>query len=154
MYCFCWLNYKNKVTLWPLRIKQILISCGTPLAEKYPGLVCHSDFKNIMETVCQDLAFQSWQITLQTNSLCDNYRLYIDQLEVEPYLEILLESNRVKLANLRRGSAASLTVKFRFLKSPVESCPFCDTPDEYHLSLKCESFNEKRKKLLPKYYYT
>ena len=46
-------------------------------------------------------------------------------------------------------------MKLKFLNSPVESCPFCETrctPDEYHLSLKCERFNKKRKELLPKYY--
>ena len=93
---------------------------------------------------------------LQNNSLCDNYRQYKHRLVFEPYLETLLRSDRVKLANFRCAATALPTVKSKFLNCPVESCPFCETrckPDEYHLVLQCESFDDKRKEFLPKYYY-
>ena len=69
------LNYKNKVTLWHLAIKQTLISCGNLMAEEYAVLVSDSGFNNFMKTKCQDLSFQSWQTMLQTNYVCDNHRL-------------------------------------------------------------------------------
>ena len=150
------LNYKNKVTLWHLAIKQTLISCGILMAEKYAVLVSDSEFNNFMKTKCQDLSIQSWQAMLQTNSVCDNYRLYKNRPETEPYLETLLGSDRANTANLRCASTVLPTAKLKLLNSLVESCPFCETrctPHEYHLSLKCESFIEKRKELLPKYYY-
>ena len=150
------LNYKNKVTLWHLAIKQTLISCGILMAEKYAVLVSDSEFNNFMKTKCQDLSIQSWQTMLQTNSVCDNHRLYKNRPETEPYLETLLGSDRANTANLRCASTALPTAKLKLLNSLVESCPFCETrctPHEYHLSLKCESFIEKRKELLPKYYY-
>ena len=93
---------------------------------------------------------------LQSNSLCDNYSLYIHRLVFEPYLETLLRSDRVKLVNFRCAATTLPTVKSKFLICPVESCPLCETrckPDEYHLALKCESFDNKRKELLPEYFY-
>ena len=149
------LNYKNKVTLWHLAIKQILISCGILMAEEYAVLVSDSELNKFMKTKCQDLSIQSWQTMLQTNSVCDNYRLYKNRPDTEPYLETLLGSDRANTANLRCASTALPTAKLKLLNSLVESCPFCETrctPHEYHLSLKCESFIGKRKELLPKYY--
>ena len=126
------------------------------MAEEYVGLVSEYEFEKFIKAKCQDLAFQSWQIMLQNNSLRDNHRLYKHRLVFEHYLETLLGSDRVKLAIFRCAATALPTVKSKFLSCPVESCPFCETrckPDEYHLVLKCESFDDKRKEFLPKYYY-
>ena len=81
---FRWSNYKNEVTQWHLAIKQILISCGIPIAEEYACLGSDSEFNNSIKTKCQDLTFESWHTMLQTNSLCDNYRLYKHRLEFKP----------------------------------------------------------------------
>ena len=56
---FRWLNYKNEVTLWHLAIKQILISCGIPIAEEYACLVSDSEINNFIKTKCQDLTYES-----------------------------------------------------------------------------------------------
>ena len=123
---------------------------------KNVGLVSDYEFENFIKAKCQDLALQSWQIMLQSNSLCYNYRLYEHRFVFESYLETLLRSDRVKLTNFRCAATALPTVKSKFLNCPVESCPFCETRckrDEYHLVLKCESFDDKRKELLPEYYY-
>ena len=125
------------------------------MAEEYAVLVSDSEFNNFMKTKCQDLSIQSWQTMLQTNSVCDNHRLYENRPETEPYSETLLGSDRANTANLRCASTALPTAKLKLLNSLVESCPFCETrctPDGYHLSLNCESFIAKRKELLPKYY--
>ena len=71
------------------------------MAEENACLVSDSEFNNFIKTKCQDLAFPSWHNMLQINSLCDNYRLYKHRLEFQPYLETLLASNRVKLANFK-----------------------------------------------------
>ena len=116
---FCCLSYKNEVTLWHLVIEQILIGCGITMAEENACLVSDSVSNNFIKTKCQDVAFQSWQTRLQTNSLSDNYRLYKHRLEFEPFLETLLASNRVNLANFRCASTALPTVKLKFLNSRV-----------------------------------
>ena len=59
------------------------------MAEEYACLVSDSEFNDFIKTKSQDLAFESWQTMLQTNSLCDNYRLHKHRLEFEPYLETL-----------------------------------------------------------------
>ena len=152
---FCWLHYRREATQWHVGIKKIPINCGIPLVEEYVGLVSEYEFEKFIKAKCQDLALQSWQIMLQNNSLCDNYRLYKHRLVFEPYLETLSRSDRVKLANFRCAATALPTVKSKFLNCPVESCPFCETrckPDEDHLVLQCESFDDKRKDFSPKYY--
>ena len=123
---------------------------------KNVGLVSENEFEKFIKAKCQHLRFQSWQIMLQNNSLCDNYRLYKHRLVFEPYLETLLRSDRVKLANFRCAATALPTVKSKFLNCPVESYTFCETrckPDEYHLVLQCESFDDRCKEFLPNYYY-
>ena len=94
------------------------------MAEEYACLVSDSEFTNFITTKCQELEFRLWQTMLQTNSLCDNYRLYEHRLEIEPYLETLLGSDRVKVANFRCASTALPTVKLKFLICLVEPCPF------------------------------
>ena len=143
---FRWLHYRNEATQWHLVNKQILKNCGIPLAEEYVGLVSDYEFEKFIKAKRQDLVFQSWQIMLQSNSLCDKCRLYKHRLVFES------RSDRVKLTNFRCAATALPTVKLVFLNCPEESCPFCETrckPDECHLVLKCESFDDKRKELLP-----
>ena len=124
--------------------------------QKNRSVVYDYEFDKFIKTKCQDLVFKFMQIVLQSNSLCDIYRLYKNRLVFELYLETLLESNRVKLANFRCAAAVPPTVKLDFLNFPVESCPFCEPrceTHEYHLALKWESFGDKRKELLPDFFY-
>ena len=103
---FRWLHYRNEATQWHLGIKQILINCGIPLAKENVGLVSDYQFEKFIKAKCQDLVFKSWQIMLQSNFLCDNYRLYQQRLVLEVYLKTLFRSDRVELAIFRCAATA------------------------------------------------
>ena len=105
-------NYTESGKLWNL------------VGGKYVGLVSDYEFDKFIKTKCQDLAFQSGQIMLQSNSVCNNYRLYKHRLAFEPYLETQLRSGIVKLANFRCAATALQPVKSIFLNCPVDSCRF------------------------------
>ena len=62
-----WMNKNNQITAWHQRIRQILINCGIPFAEMYPGYIADAEFKKYVKDRCNELAFQSWQV--QNNSL-------------------------------------------------------------------------------------
>ena len=86
---FQWMNKNTQITAWHQRIRQILINCGIPFAEMYSGYIADAEVKKYVKDRCNELAFQSWQVTIHNNSLCDNYRLYKHRLDLETYLKLL-----------------------------------------------------------------
>ena len=69
---FQWMNKINQITAWHQRIRQIWINCGIPFAEMYSGYIADAEFKKYAKDICNELAFQSWQVMIRNNSLCDN----------------------------------------------------------------------------------
>ena len=63
------MNKINQITAWHQRIRQILIKCGIPFAEIYSGYIADAEFKTYVKDRCNELAFQSWQVMIQNNSL-------------------------------------------------------------------------------------
>ena len=80
------MNNNNQITAWHLRIMQNLINCCIQFAEIYSGYFADAEFKYVKDR-CNELAFQSWQVMVQNNSLFDNSRLYKYRQELETYIK-------------------------------------------------------------------
>ena len=121
----------------------------------YSGYIADAEFKKYVKDRCNELAFQSWQVMIHNNSLCDNYRLYKHRLELETYLKLLKGPAKWRLVDFRCASLAHPKVITRYLGLPAEECTLCGlpgTPDEYHLLFVCKKFENRRKILLPGLY--
>ena len=154
---FQWMNNSNQITSWHQGIRKILINCGIPFAENYSGYIADAEFKKYVKDRCNELAFQSWQVMVQNNSLCDNYRLYKHRLELETYLKLMKGSAKWRIIDFRCASLAHPKVMMRFHGLTVEECTLCGmpgTPDEYHLLFVCKKFENRRKDLLPGLYHS
>ena len=124
---FQWMNNNNQITAWHQKIRLILINCGYN---------ADAEFKKYVKDRCNELAFQSWQVMVQHNSLCDNYRPYKHRLELETYLNLLKGPAIWRIVDFRCALSAHPEIVMRYLGLPADECTLCGlpgTPDDYHL---------------------
>ena len=121
------------------------------MADEYACFVSEFDCS---DQKCQKLSFQSWQVLLQVNPLCENYRFYKHWLEHERYLKTIWLLERVKLTYFRCSSAALPTGKWWYGNPWSKLWGSHSVKDEYNLVLNCSSVSAKQQQFLPIHYFT
>ena len=94
---------------------------------------------------------------LNTTSLCDCYREFKHGLFMESYSRKLKAKHRIQLRRFRCAPYMSSRVRERLTGNHSQHCSFCHKEcraDEYHLVLVCETFRDKREKLIPKFFHS
>ena len=89
------------------------------------------------------------------------YSRFKDSIEIEKYLTLLPNSLRIPLLHFRTGNHRFIIETGRWTQTfiPHENriCPICNMSElgcEQHYLLYCPFFHEKRKMLIPSYFYT
>ena len=146
---------------WLIKIKSILCNSGNPSfwlnQEFFPSKIF---MNNIISKQLEDQYIQNWNLEVNQNRKCINYRIFKDRHGFEKYLLQLDFSEKTSLCNLRTGNHKLPISKQRYTNNQVEfadiTCTLCnsgDICDEYHVLFVCNFFEEKRKILLKKFYY-
>ena len=147
---------------WLMKIKSILCNSGNPSfwlnQELFPSKIF---MKNIVSKQLEDQYIQSWNLEVNQNRKCINYRIFKEKHGFEKYLLQLDFLDKTALCNLRSGNHKLPISKQRYTNCEVQfddlSCTLCnsgDICDEFHVLFVCKFFEEKRKILLKKFYYT
>ena len=105
----------------------------------------------------EDQYVQGWNLEVEQNRKCNNYRIFKEKHCLEKYL--LVELNfleRTALCHLRTGNHKLPISKQRYNNDVDVNCPLCEENaicDEFHVIFECKFFDETRKTLLKKFYY-
>ena len=92
--------YKSK---WIVKVKNILDSCGFSFLWN-ESTVNTKWLKEALVLRLMDISRQQWHTEINENRLCDTYRIFKENLILEPYLSTLDLDYRLYLAKFRCGS--------------------------------------------------
>ena len=101
-----------------------------------------------------DIFKQEWNSQLQSNSQCSNYRIFKETFQLEPYLCMLNEKDKINMCKFRcRSSNLPVATATLYNSSdvPDDRCNLCnmnERGDEFHYILTCPYFALTRKKFL------
>ena len=114
-------------------------------------------FKRHVKNCLQDLFIQQWFSHVDIDSVYLNYRLFKDTFQQEPFLKILPNNCSITLIRFRTTNNYLPVNVLRQDGIPREErictkCDMQDIGDEYHYTLICPFFNQKRANILPKRY--
>ena len=144
---------------WLMKIKSLLCNSGNPdfwfNQEQFSKKLF---MKIIFEKHCEDQYIQEWNLEVNKNRKCVIYRIIKDTHCFEKYLTKLNFVERRALSKFRTGNHRLPVAKSRYMTQVIDTkCKFCDINDicdEFHVLFTCKHFEEKRKLLIKKYYYT
>jgi hypothetical protein len=151
--------YDNDVfkSKWITKVKEIL---------DYNGFSYLWDQKEInmkwlkltLNQRLKDVFCQKWHSEVSENRLCFNYRIFKNEINLEPYLVQLDFLDRLNLAKFRCGSHKLPNSVNRFITTNISTdCSLCnlgELGDEFHYTLVCPFFADDRKKYLEENLYT
>ena len=141
---------------WFEKIKQLLDSCnfGHLWLEQTGN---KGQFKRNIFAALDNLEQQKWLNEVNTSNFCHTYRIFKQELNLEPYLIKLPFQHRINLTKFRCKNNKLPINKFRFDNTNVDkSCQICssnDIGDEFHYLFSCDFFKSERKMFLLEYYY-
>ena len=107
--------------------------------------------KNAIHLRLNDIFKQEWNNQVYSNKLCNNYRIFKNVLELEPYLFNLSEKERVNMCKFRCRASNIPAATLNANNANEEMCTLCDMNecgDEFHYILRCPYFSAERNKLL------
>ena len=144
---------------WLMKIKSLLINSGNPSfwfnQDLFPSKIF---MKNIFSKQFEDQYIQTWNLEVNQNRKCTNYRIFKEKHCLEKYFLELEFPERTALCNLRTGNHKLPISKQRYTNNEIDvNCTLCDSGDigdEFHVLFKCKFFEEKRKILIKKFYFT
>ena len=147
---------------WLLCIKRILCNSGHPTFWDQQDLLSPKSFmmKNVVALQLQNQYIQEWDFEVNRNRKCVAYRIFKDEIRMEPYLAKLDFVNRRALCKFRTGNHRLPVAKSRYIPGgggEEALCKLCDTNDlcdEFHVLFICKFFDDHRKKYLKKNYYS
>ena len=145
----------NLKSPWLDKIKNILISCGIPFIFYNPLVIQTSQLKQFVKIKLKELFTQNWYNDINRRSSCTNYRIFKEVHQFEKYL-LLPPHLRIPLCRLRCRNGNLPIVLSQFAQNNLDECRLCDRGigDEFHYILECPFFSQKRKQLIPSYYFT
>ena len=144
---------------WLMKIKSLLCNSGNPTfwfnQEEFSQKLF---MKIILAKHFEDQYIQEWNLEVNKNRKCVIYRIFKDAHCFENYLIKLNFVERRALSKFRTGNHRLPVAKSRYMTQEIDTkCKFCNTNDmcdEFHVLFVCKHFDEKRKLLIKKYYYT
>ena len=142
---------------WITKVKGIIDSTGFSHVWHNINDINIRKFKKDIQLRLQDMARQDWSSEVHRNSLCTNYRLIKDTLELEQPLLTLNFQDRVSLTKFRCSNHNLPVSNNRFLGQEINyTCTLCnsiDVADEYHFVLVCPALRDERRRLIPRRFY-
>ena len=116
-------------------------------------------FKNLVKQRLHDQFLQTWQQSVEENSVCISYKLFKENICFERYLIKLSPSACRNMCNFRLSNHRLPIHQLRQTGIPrgERVCPLCDLNemgDEFHYLFKCSHpvLNVTRQNKLPRYY--
>ena len=106
-----------------------------------------------------DIYKQGWRSRIDESTRASFYRVYKSEFGFSHHLDVVcVKSHRVALSRLIMSSHSLRIETGRWERPPIprqdRMCNVCHKlGDEYHFLLECLSFQELRKRLIPKYYW-
>lgn len=151
-------GYKFK---WDKQVKCILNECGLSyIWESHQWLNVKGLDKEV-KRILKDQFLQNWNSTIQNSPKCLNYRIFKENLELEPYINILQPKYFKILCRFRTCNMKLPIETGRWQNIPRQNrlCTLCnmnEIGDEFHYLFNCSEIElvNARKKFMPKYYYT
>ena len=119
-------------------------------------MTCNNASRIIKQTLI-DQNLQIWHSKLQNSSKGLNYRIFKENVELEPYLTLLQPLHYIPLAKFRTGNHNFPVEILRWSGIPLDErkCTLCEANeigDEYHYLLQCKYFTASRQRYIHKYY--
>ena len=142
---------------WINHVKNTFNSAGRyDLWLSQNNLTCNNASRIIKQTLI-DQNFQIWHSKLQNSSKGLNYRIFKENVQLEPYLTLLQPLHYIPLAKFRTGNHNFPVEILRWSGIPLDErkCTLCeanDIGDEYHYLLQCKYFTASRQRYIHKYY--
>ena len=102
---------------WLLCIKRILCNSGHPTFWDQQDLLPPKSFmmKNVVALQLQNQYIQEWDFEVNRNRKCVAYRIFKDEIRMEPYLAKLDFVNRRALCKFRTGNHRLPVAKSRYI---------------------------------------
>ena len=142
---------------WIVKIKSILDENGFSFLWNEP-VVNDKWFKEALGLKLKDINQQQWQAEVENNRLCNNYKIFKDKFDMEPYLLKLDVADRISMTKFRCGSnRLPVSINRSSDQQELRLCHLCNMGqrgDEFHYTLVCPKFENYRKKYVKRYYYT
>ena len=134
---------------WIDSVKSTLDSCGmSHVWHTSPGEMNRLWLKKALKLRLNDIFHQKWNMMLNDNSRCTNYRIFKDSLNAEDYLIKLDAKERICLSRYR---CRNIRLPISNESANAQKCSLCnkeDLGDEFHYIMDCEFFKTERLKLL------
>lgn len=89
---------------WISKVKNILDDCGLSYLWHDAGQMNPKYLKLMIERRLSDMELQRWHEKLQSNPLCDSYKLFKTDFTFEPYLIMLRPAERICLSKFQCGN--------------------------------------------------
>ena len=113
-------SYDSK---WLLCIKRIISNSGNPTFWYQQDLLAPKAFmKNVVALSLENQYLQEWDAELQRNRRCITYRIFKDELTLEPYLFKLNFVDRLALCKFRTGNHLLPVTKSRYVEGGGGRC--------------------------------
>ena len=146
---------------WLMHIKKLLCNSGHPNYWREQELLSPKAFmKNVVSLAFKNQYLQEWENELYRNRRCITYRIFKDQLILEPYLRELNFVDRLAFCKFRTGNhklpvaKSRLTVGGGNVDVLCKLCGSGDVCDEFHTLFICNFFTDHRQKYLKKNHYS
>ena len=156
LYQFMYAEYRTEASAWLNCVKNILIKCG------FSGFWDKQRVDNPVWLVksakqkLKDLFINEWFLNISNSSTSLNYRLFKEKFELEYYMLKLPYTMKRDLCHFRtRNHRLSIeTGKWIGLEISERKCSFCmqEVGDEFHVLLRCPTFNVHRKRYIKPYF--
>jgi hypothetical protein len=139
---------------WVTNVKNTLFSLGFGFAWLYQSVGCEKAFILEVKQRMIDIYKQEWHNSISSKDMFNNYKLFKQELTVEPYLDFLDERRfRDGLVKLRLGvlpiSASWLRKTLKKMDGDNSKCKICDVAeDENHFIFHCPLYSDLREKYI------
>ena len=151
------LNEQKRIKCkWLDHIKNIITSNGYGHVWYAHDLINKKWFVQSFKQKLKDQYLQKWSSLVEQSSSGKNYRIFKDDLKINPYFAFLPNRYcRILTAFRTRNHRLPVEVgRWSSIPANERLCPLCsaDIGDEYHYVMQCEFFKEQRKRYIKPYY--
>jgi hypothetical protein len=136
--------------MWLKYVKHILCNCGFNYIWESQTFINELWLKHSIKQNLTDQYLQAWLSSVNDSPKALNYRIYIDNLVFENYLNILNDKDNLTLSKFRTTNHKLPVENGRWKNIARENriCPLCNNGeigDEFHYLFKCQYFSNQRK---------
>ena len=144
---------------WCRSVRTLLFELGFGDVWYNQGVADIDVFIACFQQCLYDIYKQGWRSRIDESTRASFYRVYKSEFGFSHHLDVVcVKSHRVALSRLIMSSHSLRIETGKWARPPIprqdRMCKVChQLGDEYHFLLECLSFQELRKRLIPKYYW-